>query len=92
MFMAEPIIQQYLWWSEFPIVFGRRNHPDRIPHRGSYPLIMEPIVGSKFLTKVLMDWGSGLNIMYIETFDGLRIACSVLRPSSVSFHGVTRGH
>jgi hypothetical protein len=37
-------------------------------------------------------WGTGLNIMYIETFDGLGIARSTLCPSSVSFHGVILGH
>lgn len=63
-----------------------------IPHPETYPLIVEPIVGSKHFTTVLMDGGSGLNIMYIETFDGLGTASSALRPSSVLFHGVILGH
>jgi hypothetical protein len=32
-----------------------------------YPLMVDLIVGTKQLTKVLMDGGSGLNIMYAET-------------------------
>jgi hypothetical protein len=47
----------YLQWSEFLIVFDRRDHPNVIPHPEMYPLIVEPIVGSKCLTKVLMDGG-----------------------------------
>jgi hypothetical protein len=39
-----------------------------------------------------MDGGSGLNIMYIETFDGLGIAHSALRLISAMFHGVILGH
>jgi hypothetical protein len=37
-------------------------------HPRTCPLMVEPIVGSKRLTKLVMDRGSGLNIMYIETF------------------------
>jgi hypothetical protein len=77
-YVAEPVIPRYLQWSEFPIVFDCRDHSNKIPHLGIYPLIVEPIVGSKRLTKVLMDGGSSLNIMYVETFDGLGIACFAL--------------
>ena len=31
------------------------------------------IVGMKFLTKVLMDGGSDLNIMYFETLDAMGV-------------------
>jgi hypothetical protein len=36
--------------------------------------------------------GNGLNIMYIDTFDGLGFAHSTLHPSSAPFHGITPGH
>jgi hypothetical protein len=39
-----------------------------------------------------MDGGSSLNIMYVETLDGLGIACSTLRPSSALFHDIIPGH
>ena len=35
--------------------------------------MVDPIIGMKRLTKVLMDGGSGLNIMYAETLDALAI-------------------
>jgi hypothetical protein len=41
---------------------------------------------------VLMDGESNLNIMYVETFDGLGITRSTLHPSTVSFHGIIPGH
>jgi hypothetical protein len=90
--VAKTAIPRYLRWSEFPIVFDYRNHLDRIPHIGAYPLIVEAIMGSERLSKVLMDGGSDLNIMYIETFDGLGIASSTLRPSSSLFHGINLDH
>ena len=43
------------------------------------------------LTKVLMDGGSGLNILYVDTLDAMRIPRSKLRPVSSPFHGVILG-
>jgi hypothetical protein len=47
---------------------------------------------TKRLTKVLLDGGSSLNIMYIKTFEGLGIARSTLWPSTAPFHGVIPSH
>jgi hypothetical protein len=49
-------------------------------------------VGSKRLSKVLMDGASVLNVMDVETFHGLGIARSMLRPSPVPFHDIIPGH
>jgi hypothetical protein len=49
-------------------------------------------MGPKRLSKVLMDEGSGLNIMYIDMFDGLGITRSELCPSPALFHSVILGH
>ena len=35
--------------------------------------MVDPIISMKRLTKVLMDGGSGLNIMYAETLDTMGI-------------------
>jgi hypothetical protein len=82
---TETTVPRYLRWSKSPIVFDRRDHLHEIPHPGTYPLIVEPIMGSNRLSRVLMDGGSILNIMYVETYDGLGNACSALRPSSASY-------
>ena len=49
------------------------------------------IVGTTCLTKVLMDGGSGLNILYIDNLDAMRIPRSELRPAGSPFHGVIPG-
>ena len=38
-----------------------------------------------------MDGGSGLNILYVDTLDAMRIPRSELRPVSSPFHGVIPG-
>ena len=35
--------------------------------------MVDQIIGMKWLTKVLMDGGSGLNIIYAETLDAMGI-------------------
>ena len=76
----------FLRWSESAITFDRTDHPDAIPHPGRYPLVVNPIVEPKRLMKVLMDGGSGLNIMYVKTLDMMHL-CPIRAP----FHSVVLG-
>jgi hypothetical protein len=46
------------------ITVDRDDHLDYIPNPGVYPLIVDPIIANTHLTKVLMDGGSSLNIIY----------------------------
>ncbi|XP_066354479.1 uncharacterized protein [Miscanthus floridulus] len=48
--------------------------------------MVDPIVGTKQLTKVLMDGGSGLNIMYVEMLDAMGINRARIRPTGAPFH------
>jgi hypothetical protein len=89
---VDPAVRKYLRWLEFPIVFDSHDHLEIILHLGTYPLVVKPILGSKRLMKVLMDGGSNLNIMYVETLNRLRIPCFDLRPSLAPFHGIILGH
>ena len=54
-YTAGPATPAFLRWSESAITFDRTDHPDTVPHPGRYPLVVDPIVGPKRLTKVLMD-------------------------------------
>jgi hypothetical protein len=61
-----------LCWPEMAITFNR-GQPDS---------------GKRRLTKVLMDSGSELNILYTETLDKMKIPRRSLRPSRAPFYGV----
>jgi hypothetical protein len=76
---------------EIPITFDQIDHPDSIPHLGRYPLMVDLIVSTKWLTKVLMDGGIGLNILYVEMLDAMGINRSCIRPTGVPFHNVVLG-
>ena len=71
--IAEMAVPSFLRWSESLITFDQRDHPSHVIRPGRYPLVIDPIVRKKRLTKVLMDGGSGLNILYVNTLDAKRI-------------------
>ena len=53
--------------------------------------MVDPVVEGTRLTKVLMDGGSSLNILYADTLKGMGIPMSRLSTSNMSFHGVIPG-
>ena len=88
---AETAIPSFLSWSESPITFDQRDHPSHVTRPRRYLLVIDPIVHKKCLTKVLMDGGSGLNILYVDTLDAMHIPWSELRLAGSPFHGVILG-
>ena len=50
--------------------------------------MVDLVVNTKWLTKVLMDGGSGLNIMYTETLDAMAIDRARIQPTRAPFHGI----
>jgi hypothetical protein len=86
--VAAPI---YLDWSDKPITFDQGDHLDCVPSPGRYPLIVDPVIGNARLTKVLMDGGSSLNIIYAETLELLEIDLSTIRNGAAPFHGIVPG-
>ena len=47
--------------------------------------MVNPIIGTKRLTKVLMVGGSSLNIMYAEMLNAMGIDLSRIRPTEAPF-------
>jgi hypothetical protein len=83
---VEPAMPTFLWWSRF--VITRMDHPESIPKPGRHPLVVDPIVSTKPLTKVLMDGDNSLNIKYAETLD---TSWSRIQPTRAPFHGIVLG-
>jgi hypothetical protein len=86
--VAAPV---YLDWSDKPITFDQGDHPDYVPSPGRYRLVVDPVIGNARLTKVLMDGGSSLNIIYAETLGLLGIDLSTIRDGAAPFHGIVPG-
>ena len=90
-FSVNKATPSYLDWSEDTISFGREDHPHYVPNPGQYPLVVDPIISNTCFSKVLMDGGSSLNIMYALTLELMGIGLDKLRPSVSPFHGVAPG-
>jgi hypothetical protein len=54
-------------------------------------LVVDPVIGNARFSKVPMDGGSSLNILYAHTLRLMGIGLGQLRPSTAPFHGVAPG-
>jgi hypothetical protein len=82
-------------WSDQEISWSFRDHPKLMPNPGGYALVVDPIMHGpstrvKF-SKVLIDNGSSINIMYRHTMRTLGITENMLQPTHTTFHGIVPG-
>jgi hypothetical protein len=90
--VAAPV---YLDWSDKPITFDQGDHPDCVLSPGRYPLVVDFVISNARLTKVLMNGGSSLNIIYAETLgllgigQGATCCCSACGGTHRSCYGKT---
>jgi hypothetical protein len=85
-----PKVRQYVRWSEMPVQWSRDDHLEHIPD-GYYTMVVNPLIQGYEFSKCLMDGGSSLNIMYVETLTKLGLTKTQLRHSAVTFYGVVPG-
>lgn len=62
-----------------------------MPILGHFLVIVSPIIGLPCLSRVIMDGTSGLNNLYADTLDRMKILRSRLRPSEVPFYRIIAG-
>ena len=90
-YAMEPIAPKLNTWSSCLITFDRRDHPTSIRHGGSAALVLDPIIDGFHLTRVLMDGGSSLNLLYQDTVRKMGIDPSRIKPTKTTFKGVMPG-
>jgi hypothetical protein len=87
---------QYMHWSEASITWGREDHPPLMPRPGGYALVLNPIVFSETRTcrfsRMLIDGGSSINLLYCTSMEKLGIPAIQLKPTKLTFHGIMSGH
>jgi hypothetical protein len=90
---AEP---QFMHCSEAAITWGRENHLRQMPSPGEYTLVLDPVMCSNTHTcrfsRVLIDGGSNINLLYRSSMEKLGIPLAQLKPSRYTFHGIEPGH
>jgi hypothetical protein len=67
-----------------------------MPRPGGYTLVLNPIVFSETHTcrfsRVLIDGGSSINLLYRTSMEKLGIPEIQLKPTKLTFHGIVPGH
>jgi hypothetical protein len=80
-----------LRWSEQPITFSTADHWVHILDLDSYPLVVEPIVEGALLPQTLIDGGSGLNIIFVDTLKKMNFNFKRLTECDEPFFGIVPG-
>jgi hypothetical protein len=79
---------QPLRWSEQPITFSRADHWVHIPDPRSYPLVIEPNIEGTLLAQILIDGGSGLNVIFVDTLTKMDFDFKRLTECNEPFFGI----
>jgi hypothetical protein len=89
------VVPKLMYWSDQAMTWDRVDHPKIMPNPGGYALVMDPtFVGpanNVRFSKVLIDNGSSINIMYRDTMQKLGIKENMLEPSKTTFHDIVPG-
>jgi hypothetical protein len=89
----EPAVPRPLRWSEVPISFSRDDQWTSFSELGKFPLVLDPVVAEVRLTKVLIDGGSGLNLIFTSTLRKMGLDfMDMLVPSKSPFYGIVPGN
>jgi hypothetical protein len=89
----EPAVPTPLRWSEVPITFSRTDQWTSFSEPGRFPLILKPVVAGSKLNKVLIDGGSGLNVLFSKTLKKMNLDIThMLTKSSSPFYGIIPGN
>jgi hypothetical protein len=89
----EPAVPTPLRWSEVPITFSRMDQWTSFSEPGRFPLILKPVVAGSRLNKVLIDGGSGLNVLFTKTLKKMELDIThMLTKSTSSFYGIVPGN
>jgi hypothetical protein len=89
----EPATTRPLIYSEVPISFSRDDQWTSFSEPGKFPLVLDTIMAGSQLTRVLIDGGSGLNLLFTSTLKNMVLHISkMLTPTKAPFYGIVLGN
>src|SRR3954463_13336303 len=90
-----PPTPQYMQWSDCNISWGREDHPSIMPNPDTYLLMVDALFAapmfSCLFSRVLINGGSTINILYRDTLVKLGLTERDLERSQTTFHGIVPG-
>jgi hypothetical protein len=89
----EPAVPTPLRWSEVPITFSHADQWISFSEPGRFPLVLKPVVAGSKLNKVLIDGGSGLNVLFTKTLKKMKLDIThMLTKSTSPFYSIIPGN
>jgi hypothetical protein len=79
--VAMAAVLDYIDWSDQSILFSRADHPTVVPRLGHAALVLEAQIGGYNMSKVFMDGGSGLNLLFARTMKAMELSVDMLKES-----------
>jgi hypothetical protein len=89
----EPAVPTPLRWSKVPITFSRVDQWTSFSKPGCFPLVLKLVIAGSKLNKVLIDGGSGLNVLFTKTLKKMKLDITVMLTKGASpFYGIVSGN
>jgi hypothetical protein len=89
----EPAVPTPLRRSEVPITFSRVDQWTSFSEPGRFPLVLKPVVAGSRLKKILIDGGSGINVLFTKTLKKTKLDIThMLTKSTSPFYGIVPGN
>jgi hypothetical protein len=89
----EPTVPTPLRWLEVPITFSLADQWTSFSEPGQFPLVLKPVVAGSKLNKVLIDSGSGINVLFTKTLKKMKLDIThMLTKSTSPFYGIVPGN
>jgi hypothetical protein len=89
----EPAAPTPVRWSEVPITFSHADQWTSFSEARRFPLVLKPVVTGSRLNKVLIDGGSGLNVLFTKTLKKMKLDITdMLTKSTSPFYGIVPGN
>jgi hypothetical protein len=82
-----------LRWSQVSITFSCVDQWTGFSDPGRFSLVLKPVVAGSRLNKVLIDGGSGLNVLFTKTLKKMKLDIThMLTKSTSPFYGIVPGN
>jgi hypothetical protein len=89
----EPAVPTPLRWSEVPITFSRADQWTSFSEPARFPVVLKLVVAGSRLNKVLIDGGSGLNVLFTKTSKKMKLDIThMLSKRTSPFYGIVPGN
>jgi hypothetical protein len=89
----EPAVPTPLRWSEVPTTFSHADQWTSFSKPGRFPLVLKLVVAGSKLNKVLIDGGSGLNVLFTKTLKKMKLNIThMLTKNKSPFYSIVPGN